>query len=135
MNTTDSNPKVQFLLSAGLDLLHQESQEWLDTISFWKDEIKFFDKLLDRSEPIEANLKVYRSMLDHLEKLHGDFLNQLYEDVIDHEKLLAKLEKKEQGLAHWDYREKHRRLNRQIHTMSEDIKAFKKVVFGYVKNL
>ena len=35
--TLISNPKAKFLLGAGLDVLHQESREWLDTISFWKD--------------------------------------------------------------------------------------------------
>jgi hypothetical protein len=37
-----SNPKAQFLLGAGLDVLHHESTEWLETIAFWEDEMKSF---------------------------------------------------------------------------------------------
>ena len=43
MNTVTSNPKTEFSLGAGLDVLHFESREWLDTIDFWKDEIRFFN--------------------------------------------------------------------------------------------
>jgi translation initiation factor 2 alpha subunit (eIF-2alpha) len=135
MNTIVSNVKTQFLLGAGLDVLHQESLDWLDTIAFWKDEMTFFNKLLNKSEPIEENLKAHRQMLDNLEKIHGDIFTQLEEDIIEHEKLLAKLERNEKGLSDWDYREKHRRLKARMQTMMGDFKVFKKVVFDYVKNL
>jgi hypothetical protein len=42
MSTIISNPKSILLLSAGLDVLHFESKEWLDTLNFWKDEARFF---------------------------------------------------------------------------------------------
>lgn len=135
MNTLNSDLKTQFLLGASLDVLHQESLEWLDTIAFWKDEMKFFDKLLHDSEPIEENLHVYRQMLSDLEKIQGDIFRQLEEDVINHEVLLAKLERNKEGLSDWDYREKHRNLKGRMQTMMDDFKAFKKVVFNYVKNL
>ena len=48
MNTTTLNPKKELLLGAGLDVLHQESHEWLDTIDFWKDETRFFANLLQK---------------------------------------------------------------------------------------
>lgn len=34
MKTTNQNLKTQFLLGAGLDVLHFESKEWLDVIAF-----------------------------------------------------------------------------------------------------
>lgn len=49
MHTTIANPKTNYLLGASLDVLHQESKEWLETIEFWLDEMKFFDKLLKTS--------------------------------------------------------------------------------------
>ncbi len=38
MNATKINPKTELLLGAGLDVLHFESREWLDSIAFWKDD-------------------------------------------------------------------------------------------------
>ncbi len=34
MKTTTSNPKTDLLLGAGLNVLHQESREWQETIAF-----------------------------------------------------------------------------------------------------
>ncbi|QXP58318.1 hypothetical protein [Olleya sp. HaHaR_3_96] len=42
------NPKHKLLLNAGLDVLHYENKEWLNTIRFWKDEVNFFENLLNK---------------------------------------------------------------------------------------
>lgn len=41
MNKAILNPKAQFLLGAGLDILHFESKEWLDHINLWKTKLHF----------------------------------------------------------------------------------------------
>ena len=135
MNTLISNPKKHFLLGASLDILHHESTEWLGDIAFWKDELKFFDKLLKQKNPIEESKHAYMSMLEMLEKIHGDFINQLEEEVREHESMLAKLEQNKAGQSDWDYREKHRRIKSRIEMMTNEFRAFKKVIFNYLKNL
>ena len=135
MNTSIANPKTNFLLGAGLNDLHQESMAWLETTRFWEDEMKFINKLLQRSEPLGEDLKARKEMMENLESLHDDFLNQLKEDVIEQEKLLTRLEKREKGLADWDYRELHGRLQKRMDIMRRDFRVFKKVLFGYVKSL
>ena len=135
MNTSIANQKTNFLLGAGLNDLHQESMAWLETTRFWEDEMKFINKLLQRSEPLGEDLKARKEMMENLESLHDDFLNQLKEDVIEQEKLLTRLEKREKGLADWDYRELHGRLQKRMDIMRRDFRVFKKVLFGYVKSL
>lgn len=135
MNTLISNPKTQFLLGASLDILHHESTEWLGNIAFWKDELKFFDKLLKKKNPIEENKYTYLNMLELLEKIHGDFINQLEIDVKEHENMLAKLEQNKAGQSDWDYREKHRQIKNRIEIMTNEFRSFKRVIFEYVKNL
>ncbi len=135
MNTVMSDPKTSFLLGAGLDVLHQESMEWLETTNFWEDEMKFINKLLGRSEPLGEDLRDHKEMMVSLEKLHDDFLNQLKEDVVEHEKFLARLERRERGLADWDYREMHSRLTQRMDIMRKDFRIFKKVLFSYVMKL
>jgi|GEM_PF-2106980 len=135
MNTVISDPKTSFLLGVGLSDLHKESREWLETTEFWEDEMKFVDKLLQRSEPLGKDLKVHKEMMVNLERMHDDFLNQLKWDVTEQEQFLARLVKGEKGLADWDYREKHRRLEQRMDIMTKDFRIFKKVLFGYVKKL
>ena len=130
--TLISNPKAKFLLGAGLDVLHQESREWLDTISFWKDETRFFGNILEKREVKESE---YGKMLNYLDKIHENLFDYLTEDIRDHEKLLSRLEKGEKGIADGDYREEHKRLGESMVLFENDFREFKKMVFGYVKKL
>ena len=132
MNTTTSNPKAELLLGAGLDVLHQESREWQETIAFWKDETKFFANLLRKKETSASD---YGKMLRNLDKIHENLFDYLADDIVDHERLLSRLEKGEKGLCDGDYREKHRGLKERIDLFTNDFKEFKKMVFGYAKKL
>jgi hypothetical protein len=135
MKTKTSNPKAKLLLGAGLDVLHFESREWLDTIYFWKDEVRFFEHLLKRQESLSDSEQNTSEMLKSLDKIHADLFEAMEEDILEHEKLLSRLEKGERGLSDGDYREKHRILTARMDTFSDDFKNFKKVVFEFVKNL
>ena len=133
MNTTTLNPKRELLLGAGLDVLHQDSQEWLDTIDFWKDETRFFADLLQKKVTKDGTKSDYGKMLNNLDKIHADLFDYLTDDIVAHEKLLARIYKGEKGLADGDYRNQHRKLNARMDVFTNDFKEFKKMVFGYAK--
>ncbi len=132
MNTETSNQKTDFLLGVGLDILHRESMEWLDTVYFWKDETRFFADLLQKRESQEME---YGKMLSNLDKIHENLFDYLVDDIISHEKLLARLVKGEKGLADADYRHRHKNLKKRMQLFTSDFRQFKKMVFGYVKEL
>ena len=111
MKTTTSNPKTDYLLGAGLDVLHQESKEWQETVAFWKDETKFFANLLHKKEP---KVSEYGKMLQNLDKIHQNLFDYLADDIVEHERLLSRLQKGEKGLSDGDYREKHRVLKNRM---------------------
>jgi hypothetical protein len=117
-------------LGASLDVLHQESKEWLDTIAFWKDETKFFANLLNRKE---AKTSEYAKMLSNLDKIHENLFDYLEDDIVQHEKVLSRLYKGQKGLSDGDYREKHRSLGERMDLFTNNFREFKKMVFGYVK--
>ena len=133
MNATRTNPKTDFLLGAGLDILHQESSEWLETIAFWKDETRFFANLLHRKEIAQQDKSEYGKMLHNLDKIHENLFDYLADDILEHEKLLSRLHKGVKGLADGDYREKHRSLKQRMDLFTRDFREFKKMVFGYAK--
>lgn len=132
MKTTTSNPKTDYLLGAGLDVLHQESKEWQETVAFWKDETKFFANLLHKKEP---KVSEYGKMLQNLDKIHQNLFDYLADDIVEHERLLSRLQKGEKGLSDGDYREKHRVLKNRMDLFSQDLKELKKMIFGYAKKL
>ena len=135
MKTTTSNVKTEFLLGAGLDVLHFESKEWINTVAFWKDETKFFADLLKKKESADENKQEYGSMLKELDKIHADLYEDLAEDITNHEKFLARLEKGEKGLSDSDYRDKHRQIKFQMERFETDFQRFKRVIFQHMKNL
>lgn len=129
---TTTEPKKELLLGVGLNVLHQESREWLATIAFWKDETKFFADLLNRKEDLESG---YGEILSYLEKIHKNLFDYLADDIKEHERLLSRLEKAEKGLSDGDYREKHRSLATRMNLFTNEFREFKKMVFGYAKKL
>jgi hypothetical protein len=135
MDTQKLNPKIQYLLGAGLDILHFESREWLETIAFWKDEVRFFDNLLKKKEASENNNSDYEKMLINIDKIHRDLFEDLEDSIIEHEQLLSRIEMAEKGLSDNDYREKHKHLFSRMNTFKNDFKTFKRIVFDYVKGL
>jgi len=135
MSTLILNLKAKYLLGAGLDVLHFESREWLDTIDFWKDEIKFFNDLLKKRESSKKNSSEYQRMLRNLDTIYGDLFEDLEVSIVEHEKLLSRIELAEKGLSDNDYREKHHQIFIRMNTFTKDFKAFKKIVFDYEKGL
>lgn len=135
METATLNPKTQYLLGAGLDVLHFESREWFDTIDFWKDEIRFFDDLLKKKEGSDKNNPEYENMLKNLDNIQSDLFDDLKEGVVEHEQLLSKIELGEKGLSDNDYREKHHHLLSRMNRFEHDFNTFKKIVFDYAKGL
>lgn len=135
MNTKIANPKTALLLGAGLNVLHFESREWRDTIAFWKDEVRFFDDLLKKKEASEKKNPTYEKMLKNLDKIHTDLFEDLEDSIIEHEKLLSRVQQKEKGISDNDYREKHRHIFLRMDTFTNDFKTFKSIVFEYIKGL
>jgi len=132
MKTDMTNPKTEFLLGAGLNVLHQESKEWQKTLEFWKSETKFFADLLAKKDSTDSD---YGKMLNDLDKIHENLFDYLNEDIISHEKLLSRLVKGEKGLSDGNYREAHGKLKKRMQLFTNDFKNFKQMVFGYAKKL
>lgn len=135
MTTLISNPKEHYLLGAGLDVLHFESKEWLNAIAFWKDEIKFFDNLLKQKKSSKKSNPDIEKMLNNLDKIHVDLFKDLENSIREHEQLLSRIERKEEGLSDYDYREQHKRIKNRITVFEIDFKLFKNIIFDYVKQL
>ena len=133
METT--NLKNTFLLGASLNILHQESKEWMDAIEFWKDETKFFDSLLHKKKPEDEDKELHAQLIVSLKNVSLDLLEELEDDVKEHEKLLARLMKESKGISDWEYRESHRKLKKRFDKINEDFNSFKKLIFPYVKSL
>ena len=127
------NPKATYLLGAGLDVLHHESQEWLATIEFWKYELRFFAEILYWKEPVKENQELFEQLFNKFEALHQKVDSDLERAVMDHEKYLTDLMRNEKG-SNWEYRAKHKEISVLMNNVTKEYKQFKKDVFEYVKH-
>lgn len=135
MKTEILNPKKKLLLESSLNVLHFESQEWLETIAFWKDETKFFENLLNKKVIQNNDKKNISKVLINFDGMYYDLIKNLEKDINKHEILLAKLEKGEKGLADADYRIDHHKLMTRMDTFKNDFNKFKKTIFEFSKDL
>ena len=135
MKTTNATPKTDVLLGAGLNALHIESRGWLETIAFWKDEIRFFANLLQKKETKENRTSELGRILKSLDKIHMEIFDYMSEDILRHESLLARLQKGEKGLADIDYRNQHDKVKSTMAKFEGEFRDFKKLVFDYAREL
>lgn len=133
MNTKKLVSRTDYLLPRGLDELHDQSREWLDTLAFWKDETRFFASLLKRHQYDVPKTQGYSGLLANMERLHTLLYDYLTEEIKAHERLLSRIEKGEEGLADFDYRDQHRKLRNKMRVFETDFRDFKKMVFGYAR--
>ncbi|WP_405266822.1 hypothetical protein [Cellulophaga sp. Ld12] len=124
------NHKNVLLLGASLEVLHQESKEWLETISFWSYEAQFFKNLLKQ---VKTNETRYQQMLQTLDTIYNQLFKFLKKDIVAHEKNLAQLQELTIGLSDTDYRDEHKKLSESMSLLTQDFKELKMTIFDFVK--
>ena len=129
--------KTSYLLDMGIEILHEQSQEWLSEIAFWRDETNFFYSLIIgktlKSIPTDVKSGV-KKIENSLISITVDELDKLQEDVEKHEKflnyiMLTKSNEEE------SYRQKHRELSQTITKFEKKFKSVKKEVFDLAKQI
>lgn len=132
-----TSPKTNYLLEAGLDVLHEQSNEWLNEVAFWRDEAAFLYSLVLTKTLKSVSLNS-KNNLEKIEKelisITGDELDTLQKFVEEHEKFLNYLiqcdEKNQEN-----YREKHRKLTETFDQFEKRFRSLKKEVFALVEQI
>jgi hypothetical protein len=134
MNTLKS-ASSDYLLELGLESLHEQSMEWISDIAFWRDEVAFLYALEVKKTlkevPIHAKNKLVHIESELLKLSSGD-IDNLYDEVIAHERFLNKLlESRKEDEA--SYREKHIQIGKKIIEFDLRFKTLKREIFEIVK--
>lgn len=130
-------PRSMNLLDVGLEVLHEQSYEWLNEIDFWKDEVSFFYSLLVkktlRSVPINAKGKI-EHIENELISISGGALDELKLKVEEHEKFLNHLLESNNGDER-TYRDKHSLLEYEFSKFKKRFKTLNKDVLSLLKQI
>jgi hypothetical protein len=133
MSTKKLTASNDYLLPQSLESLHMESRQWLETIGFWKDETRFFASLLRKQEKASFEGADYNEMLRNLDRLHEMLYDYLADEIMEHERLLSKIEQGAEGISDNTYRDQHQQLGKKMEVFTRDYRKFKLMVFGYAK--
>ena len=83
--------KTYFLLEAPLEILHEESMEWLEEIEFWKDETAFFYTLMIKKSDKQPPTKSLLTIRNHIMYLSSEKIDDLKLEIQTHERYLARM--------------------------------------------
>lgn len=122
------------MLKLSINNLHQESLEWIDLNSFWKDEMIFLkDLLFLRVNPSQIGDEAYR--LNEKFTEFSERINQLLQDKLqNHEYKLKTMQTSQSIVDSYDYTEKHKELVLDMKKLNQDMMNFKKELIFYYKN-
>lgn len=124
--------KGDFLLEAPLEILHEESLEWLEEIEFWKDETAFFYTLMIKKSDKQPPTKSLLGIQNHIIYLSAEKIDDLKLEIQTHEKFLAGILKSKRQDEE-AYRIKHKAIAKKIRDFENEMKEMKKKVFALVK--
>lgn len=132
-----SSPKTTYLLEADLEVLHEESHEWLNEINYWRDEIAFFYTLMVKKAGKNFSLE-NKSELIYLQNeiLHisRKEFSDLEATISQHENYLDFLLQNNSLGDERIFREKHKIISFQIRTFDTRIRKLKMGIFNLIKN-
>lgn len=121
--------RTEYYLNAALAFLHQESIDWRMEVELWLDEMVFFYKLIQqRKKDTSVSPEDAAAAEKELIALHGDRIERLKRDIVNHEATLGKL-LQSASIHEENYREIHRRILNDLLQAREDMRQFKRRIF------
>lgn len=131
-----TTPKSAYLLQGSLDVLHFESREWQEEISFIQDEAYFLRKLLRKyqekylSEMQSKNLTLLEERLKTL-TANAEQMNMF---IQKHEQYLANIIQDKTYSSDKTYRQKHRTAKAQTESLFQEFKTLKKNIYHLIED-
>ncbi len=128
-----NNIKAQYLLEAGLGILHFQAMEWIEEAEFDIHELSVLGLLSNSKEapdPVaeQKHKDIILTLDRYLKRLSGELLPELQQ----YERYLSGLMMEGTEIKEGSYRPKHKALTQKISKLDTDIKRLKKEVYAYL---
>ena len=121
-----------FALDTSIMALHTENKSWLEEIDFYKDELIFFQHLINAKKLKHHGTKRVQTLLTHLVSMNKFLVQDLDKEVTKHQKELNKLidENKSDDQRH---RDRHRVIAEKVRNFTRDYFGLKRKLFDLEK--
>lgn len=126
--------KTEYLLHTSISLLQTESQDWLEDISFWKDELAFFSSFLvkkrsDRIYPVRE----IQELEKELAQITSLKLDTIKKELKNHDASLTALLLSTSNTDGESDRLRHHVLQKEMSNMHTLIRNFKRNVYLFIQ--
>lgn len=128
-----TSPKSEYLLQASLEVLHEQSLEYLKELDFMKVEITFFNKLLNKNAGKRFPSEQAAALGKRMVKFTSQSLPDLRKKIVDHERWLSDIIKTDTLGRQESYREIHRDITNEMSMCRDAFVRLKKKVFSFAK--
>jgi hypothetical protein len=113
---------------------HKKTLEWLSATILWKQELAFFQKLLDAYSPSFTKVED-KQKLDHFQNIviyyRGELINNLVAKLRLHEKKLADMfETRDE--TNVSYYQEHEELMNQLDSLNTQLLQYKEELFSFL---
>ena len=124
-------------LEADLEDLHRESNYWLSQVEFWRIELAFYQKLLEKITVRTSDIED-KKRISHFQNLityfNGELLDQFAHDIRQHEKYPKKLLLEEVPVDEQEYKLAHKKYEEEIRAFEEDFKQYRRDLYAFAGN-
>ena len=126
-----------YILQPSLVSMHQQSLEWLSVSALWKQELNFFQKLLDQNSAKATSTELKKQM-DHFQHIityyGGEVVDGLRKKIRNHEKDLAGMLQC-MNESDTQYFKNHEGVMSELLTFSKTYDQFKYEFFGFIEKM
>lgn len=127
-----SSQKTEYMLQASFDVLFEETREWLDEITFIREEIAFYHSLLAKHQSITPATTT-TALSARLVQLKADLNGNFMRSLVAHSNELAEMMRTFTMGRHEPYRNTHLELGEEVNRLLRVFKDIKHDIFLYLK--
>ena len=136
MKNLSLRPKSDYLYTASFGELYKLTQRWAQEMNFYKDEINFLYKLVDKYFTLllkDEDITVLQSLIKHIDLVKREH-EQLRSSISEHLKHLAVLAENPFSQDEVQFRDEHAILEEELEQLILEFKSTKKEVFALTEH-
>jgi len=125
----------KYILQPALIDMHRQSTEWLSVTELWKQELSFYQKLLDQHNATNTNVE-FKKQVDHFQNLityyNGELIITFQKKIREHERKLARM-LRELNESDTEYFKEHNGLMEELDSFQQNYLLFKKTFYDSIE--
>lgn len=126
------NIKAEYMLKAGIPILHYEAVQWMEVVQFYLDEFLAFKTLIDRKKYHNYIEQQVHNDIHRLVLINIGRLQSILKEISHHEEYLSNLIGEKEGATDIIYRGKHKLIVEKINKLDIDIRTLKIEVYAFL---